>query len=124
MRIGHTVLVWPISCLAVVLIVLVVLVAVLILVVILIVVLLLILVLVFHFYILQVFVLRTGRYSSIPCISGFILRLENQADQKSAEYRSGNAAGRRFQSTGENAEKTAFIYCLTDTLCQTVTEAG
>ncbi len=126
MRIGHTILVWPITCLAVVLIVLIaVLIVVLVLavlVIILIVVLLLILVLVFHFYILQVFVLRLSRYSSIPRISGFILRLKNQADQKTAEYGCGDAAGCCFQAAGEDTEKTAFVYSFPDAFCQTIAE--
>ena len=89
------------NCLAVVLIVLVaILVVVLVLIVVLIVLILvvilvvLVLVLVFHFNILQVFVLRLSRYSSIPRILGFILRFKNQADQKSAEYSGSNAACR------------------------------
>ncbi len=98
MRIGHTISVWPIPYLAVVLI-LVVLVVVLVVVLILLV-LLLVLVLVFHFCILQVFILRLSRYSSFPRFSGFILRLENQADQKTAEDSSGNTAGRCFQTSG------------------------
>ena len=99
MRIGHTVSVWPIPYLAVVLI-LVVLILVVLVVVLILLILLLVLVLVFHFYILQVFVLRLSRYSSFPRFSGFILWLENQADQKTAEDSSGNTAGRCFQASG------------------------
>ncbi len=109
MHIGHTGNGVADCCLAVVLIVLVailvaVLVAVLVvvlilvavLVVILVVVLILVLVLVFHFNILQVFVLRLSRYSSIPRNLGFILRFKNQTDQKTAEYSGGNAACSSF----------------------------
>ena len=99
MRIGHTGLVWPIAVLAVVLVVLILVLIVLILIVIL-AVLLLILVLVFHFYILQIFVLRLGRYSSIPRISGFILGLEDQTDQKPAENGRSDAAGGGLKPTG------------------------
>jgi hypothetical protein len=88
-------------CLAVILVVLVaVLVVILVLIVVLILVvvvlIVLVLVLVFHFNILQVFVLRISRYSSIPRILGFILRFENQTDQKSAKYGGGNTTGGGF----------------------------
>ncbi len=129
MRIGHTVSGVPDCCLAVVLIILVaVLVVVLILVVlvvvlvvvvlvVLIVVLVLVLVLVLHFCILQIFVLRLSRYSSVPGISGFILGFEYQAYKKPTDDGSGYAASSGFQSAGENAQKTAFIYSFPHAFC-------
>ena len=118
-------------CLAVVLIILVavlvvvlilILIVVLVVLVVLIVVLVLVLVLVLHFCILQIFVLRLSRYSSVPGISGFILRFEYQAYKKSADNGGCYAAGCGFQSSGENAQETAFIYSFPHALGKIVTE--
>ena len=100
--------------------ILLVLVAVLILLILLI----LISVLVIHFGFLPSIHCGKSRFSSVPRISGFILRPEQKTGCQTRGDGGGDAPGGGFQSAGKNAQKTVLIYRFPDTFGKGVPEAG
>lgn len=70
----------------------------------------LILVLVIHNRSSVCFFLRHRRSSSLPNISGFILGLENQADDEAGNDGDSDTAGGSFQATGEDTQETVFLH--------------
>ena len=103
--------------LVLILLILLVLVAVLIL-------LILISVLMIHFGFLPSIHCGKSRFSSVPRISGFILRPEQKTGCQTRGDGGGNTTGGGFQSAGKNAQKTVLIYRFPDTFGKGVSEAG
>ena len=112
-----------VAALVVVLILILILVLVLVLIAVLIL-LILISVLMIHFGFLPSIHCGKSRFSSVPRISGFILRPEQKTGCQTRGDGGGNTTGGSFQSAGKNAQKTVLIYRFPDTFGKGVSEAG
>lgn len=110
-----------VAALVVVLILILILVLVLIAVLIL---LILISVLMIHFGFLPSIHCGKSRFSSVPRISGFILRPEQKTGCQTRSDGGGNAPGGGFQSAGKNAQKTLLVHRFPDAFGKGVPEAG
>ena len=86
--------------------------------------LILISVLMIHFGFLPSIHCGKSRFSSVPRISGFILRPEQKTGCQTRSDGGGNAPGGGFQSAGKNAQKTVLIYRFPDAFGKGVSEAG
>lgn len=113
-----------VAALVVVLILVLILVLVLLVLVAVLILLILISVLMIHFGFLPSIHCGKSRFSSVPRISGFILRPEQKTGCQTRGDGGGNAAGGSFQSAGKNAQKTVLIYRFPDAFGKGVSEAG
>lgn len=113
-----------VAALVVVLILVLILVLVLLVLVAVLILLILISVLMIHFGFLPSIHCGKSRFSSVPRISGFILRPEQKTGCQTRGDGGGNAAGGGFQSAGKNAQKTVFIYRFPDAFGKGVSKAG
>ena len=86
--------------------------------------LILISVLMIHFGFLPSIHCGKSRFSSVPRISGFILRPEQKTGCQTRGDGGGNTTGGSFQSAGKNAQKTLFVHRFPDTLGQGIAKAG
>lgn len=86
--------------------------------------LILISVLMIHFGFLPSIHCGKSRFSSVPRISGFILRAEQKTGCQTRSDGGGNSPGGGFQSAGKNAQKTVLIYRFPDAFGKGVSEAG
>lgn len=86
--------------------------------------LILISVLMIHFGFLLSIHCGKSRFSSVPRISGFILRPEQKTGCQTCGDGGGNTSGGSFQSAGKNAQKTLLIHRFPDTFGKGVSEAG
>ena len=110
-----------VAALVVVLILILVLVLVLIAVLIL---LILISVLMIHFGFLPSIHCGKSRFSSVPRISGFILRPEQKTGCQTRGDGGGNTTSGGFQSAGKNAQKPLFVHRFPDAFGKGVSKAG
>ena len=85
--------------------------------------LILISVLVIHFGFLPSIHCGKSRFSSVPRISGFILRPEQKTGCQTRGDGGGNTPGGGFQSAGKNAQKTVLVHRFPDTLSQGIAKA-
>ena len=108
----------------VVVLILVLVLLVLIAVLILLILLILISVLVIHFGFLPSIHCGKSRFSSVPRISGFILRPEQKTGCQTRGDGGGNTTGGGFQSAGKNAQKTLLVHCFPDAFGKGVSKAG
>ena len=115
-----------VAALVVVLILILILILVLVLLVLIAVLILLILisVLVIHFGFLPSIHCGKSRFSSVPRISGFILRPEQKTGCQTRSDGGGNAPGGGFQSAGKNAQKAVLVHRFPDAFGKGVPEAG
>ena len=86
--------------------------------------LILISVLMIHFGFLPSIHCGKSRFSSVPRISGFILRPEQKTGCQTRSDGGGNAPSGGFQSAGKNAQKTVLIHRFPDAFGKGVSEAG
>ena len=86
--------------------------------------LILISVLMIHFGFLPSIHCGKSRFSSVPRISGFILRPEQKTGCQTRGDGGGNTTGGGFQSAGKNAQKTLLVHCFPDAFGKGVSKAG
>ena len=81
-------------------------------------------ILVIHDFLSSVAFLRNFRGSSMPSISGFILRFEKKTGKKSRKYRCGDSSRCCFQPACEDSQETILIHGFPDALGKGVSESG
>ena len=112
-----------VAALVVVLILVLILILILLVLVAVLILLILISVLVIHFGFLPNIHCGKSRFSSVPRISGFILRPEQKTGCQTRGDGGGDAPGGGFQSAGKNAQKTLLVHRFPNTFGKGVSEA-
>lgn len=114
----------PLSAAVAALVVVLILVLVLLVLIAVLILLILISVLMIHFGFLPSIHCGKSRFSSVPRISGFILRPKQKTGCQTRGDGGGDAPGGGFQSAGKNAQKTVLIYRFPDAFGKGVSKAG
>mgnify|MGYP004665110337 FL=1 len=114
----------PLSAVVAALVVVLILVLILLVLIAVLILLILISVLVIHFGFLPSIHCGKSRFSSVPRISGFILRPEQKTGCQTRGDGGGNTTGGGFQSAGKNAQKTLLVHCFPDAFGKGVSKAG